>query len=134
MPDPLFGVRWQMDSNASLFSLGSPPAAQETRHYEEVPNGYRLTVDGSRGGQRYNWGYTALYDGADHSVTGRPDVDAIQAFIANDRITIGFFKKNGVDVAGYQRVLSADGNTLKVFASGKRSDNSTYFDVISYTK
>ncbi len=112
MPNPLFGVNWRQHRGTSLFSLGISQDT-ETIDYEEIPNGYKLTVTGTRGGQPYTWGYTALYDGVDHPVSGRPDVISIQAYKVNDNITLGFFKQNRIDGGAYARIVSADGNSLK---------------------
>jgi hypothetical protein len=133
MPDALFGADWNMDSGASIFSVGSPPDT-ETRRYDEIPNGYTLTVTGRRGGRDYTWGYSALYDGQPHPVTGRDDIDAIIAYRVNESVTVGIFSKVGADGGAYARQTTSDGSGLKVIASGKRTDGSTYFDVIQYTK
>ena len=106
---------------------------QKQEGYEEIPNGYKLTVQGTRNGVAYTWGYTALYDGRPHPVTGRDDFDAITAYKVDQYITLGNFTKAGIDVAGYQRGGNAAGTALKVIASGKRLDGSTYFDVMQYT-
>lgn len=67
-------------------------------------------------------------------MTGRSDINAIQAYKVSDQITLGFFKQNGIDGGAYARTLSADGNSLKVIAAGKRPDGSAYFDVLNYHK
>jgi hypothetical protein len=106
----------------------------ETRKYEEIPGGYKLTVTGTQSGESYTWGYTALYDGKDHPIHGRSDADAIEAYRLSDRITIGFFKKDGEIGPLYRRNVSADGATLEVLMAGRNADNSAYYDVIIYQK
>jgi hypothetical protein len=132
MPNTLFGKNWNINKGASLFSVGPPPDT-ETRRYDEIPNGYTLKVTGVRGGQPYSWGYTALYDGQPHPVTGRDDIDAITAYKVDDQVTLGFFTKVGVDGGAYARKLTVDGSGLKVIAAGKQPDGSAYFDVVQYT-
>lgn len=127
----LFGVIWKMVTAKSKFNSEWTPES-ETRLYEEIPGGYKLTVAGSAKGDEYSWGYTALYDGLDHHVYGRKDVDAIEAYRIDDRITIGFFKKNALAGGAYSRKLSADGKTLQVLASGRNSEGAAYFDVVEY--
>ena len=129
--DGLFGVKWTMAKAKSRFSAEWSPG-EETRLYEEVPGGYRLTVSGTHKGKPYSWGYTALYDGQDHKVWGRPDADAIEAYRINDRITIGFFKKNAMPGGPYARNISADGKSLQVQTVGHTADGTVYFDVIEY--
>jgi hypothetical protein len=131
MSDKLFNVNWTMNKGKSQFSAGWDPDT-ENRKYEEIPNGYKLTVSGTHNNHPYLWQYTAKYDGKDHRVTGRADVDSIQAFRVNNDITLGFFKKVGVFGGSYARIVSSDGRTLTVLAAGKREDGTVYFDVIEY--
>src|ERR1043165_9909556 len=111
MPDALFGKTWKSDVNKSVFSTSFRPSS-ESRLYEERPNGYKLTVSGEHEGKQYKWHYEAYHDGKKHPVHGRDDVDAIEIYRVNDRITLGFFTKNDATVAAYQRVLSVDGKSL----------------------
>ncbi|MFJ2386251.1 hypothetical protein [Pseudomonas koreensis] len=132
-PDQLFGKAWSINKNTSLFSTNWKPDS-ETRLYEAVPgDGYRLTVAGVHNGKAYRWGYTAFYDGKDHPVYGREDVDTIEAYRVNDKITIGFFKKDGIYGGPYARKLSEDGKSLTVQTVGKLPDGSAFFDVIDYS-
>lgn len=130
MTDALFGKNWVMDPGSSMMMTATAPDS-ETRRYDEIPNGYSLKVDGSRGGVPYTWGYTALYDGKDHSVHGRTDADAIEAYRLSDRMTIGFFKKKGDVGVLYQRKVRQDG-ALEVLMAGKHDDGTAYWDVIVY--
>jgi hypothetical protein len=132
--DPLFNVNWTMDPGNSLFNEQWKPDT-ETRLYKRVgKTGYKLQVSGTYKGKPYEWGYTANYDGKDYPVYGRDDVDAIEAYRINSRITVGFFKKNGMPGGPYKRKLSADGKTLEVETVGRRPDGTFYLDVIQYNK
>ena len=93
MADPLFGKLWRMDLGKSAFSTSFKPNA-ETRLYELVPGGYKLTVNGSFAGKDYSWNYTALYDGKPHPVYGRPDVDAITIYRISEADWTEFLKQN----------------------------------------
>src|SRR3989344_3000678 len=128
----LFNVPWKMDKRSSRFSTDWVPE-KETRLYEPVKGGYRLTVRGVRKGKNYEWGYTALYDGKPHHVYGRDDVDSIEAYKINDRVTIGFFRKGIVFGGPYSRHLSKDGKTLVVQAAG-RNGSRAFYDVIKYVR
>ena len=130
--DALFNVNWKLQPGVSIFSTEWKPDT-ETRVYEPVSdNGYKLTVSGIHKGQPYEWGYTALYDGKDHPVYGRDDVDAIEAYRINEKITIGFFKKGGVLGGAYAR--KTDSDSLTVQAGGRRVDGTPYYDVVVYKK
>jgi hypothetical protein len=72
--DPLFGKSWQMNPEMTSWSTEFAPQ-EETRVYEEIPNGYKLTVSGVHNGEEYSWHYSAEYDGQPHPVHGRDDVD-----------------------------------------------------------
>jgi hypothetical protein len=132
MPDPLFGQDWKLDRGKSSLSVASFNPHTETQRYEEVPGGYRLTVTGSTAGQTYSWNYTALNDGKPHPVHGRNDVDSITTYRINDKITVGFFTKDGVAGGPYARFVSDDGRTLTVWAGGKNANGEPYFDVLHY--
>ena len=132
MADALFGKNWKLDPGRTIFSTAFTPA-QETRLYEDLPNGYKLTVNGVHNGTPYQWGYTAFYDGQPHPVYGRADLDSITAYRIDDKITIGFFSQKGVDGGAYARKLSDDGKTLSIQAAGRDASGKPYYDVITYT-
>jgi hypothetical protein len=129
--DKLFGVTWEVDPGISRFSADWKPD-RETRSYEALDNGYKLTVSGSHLGRPYSWGYTAYYDGKKYPVSGRPDVDSIEIYRINDRITVGFFSKDNIPGGPYSRFVSEDGKTLEVQSVGHRADGSVFFDVLHY--
>jgi hypothetical protein len=132
MADPLFGKTWKMNAGSSLFSTDFRPA-QETRLYEERPNGYKLTVSGTQNGKPYSWWYEAYHDGRSYPVHGRDDVDAITIFKLSDTHTCGFFTQRETEGGAYARKLDIAKNTLTVQAGGRHADGSPYFDVTSYT-
>jgi hypothetical protein len=132
MSETLFGKKWQMTAGKSMFSTSSSRPNNETRLYEPIENGYKLTVSGSQDGKPYEWGYTAKYDGKDHPVHGRSDVDAIVAHRVTDHITIGTFKKNGGLIAFYKRTVNPNSTSLTVEMGGRQSDGTAYYNVVEY--
>jgi hypothetical protein len=131
MTDPLFGKIWKLNQKKTVFSTNFRPNT-ETRLYEDLPNGYKLTVEGISSGQPYKWWYIAMYDDNPHAVHGRADVDAITIYRVNERITFGFFEKNGESGGPYGRRLSLDGHSLLVDAAGRHPDGSPFYDVLHY--
>jgi hypothetical protein len=131
MTEGLFGKKWNLVLGSSRFSAEFRPE-RETRAYEEVPGGYKLTVTGTSAGQPYSWSYTALYDGKPHSVHGRKDVDSILAYKVDDHVTLGVFLKQGVRTGGYVRLVSLSGGELQVLAAGINEKGAPYFDVLTY--
>jgi len=132
MANALFGTKWKMDPAKTIFSTDFSPST-ETRLYEEIPNGYKLTVEGTHKGAAYRWGYTAVYDGQGHPVYGRNDVDSITAYKVDDKVTIGLFKQNTVDGGAYARILADDSKTLIVQAAGRNANGMPYYDVTTYS-
>lgn len=129
--DLIFDVSWTIDKEASKFSALWKPDT-ETRHYEPIGhNGYRLTVVGIHNGKPYRWGYTTFYDGHDHPVLGRDDVDSIETYRVNEKISIGFFKKDGILCGPDARKVSKDGKSLTI-QTIRRNGGNVYFDVIEY--
>jgi len=51
-----------MKMNPAKTILARRSPVNRNKHYEK-PKRYKLTVEGSHGGQAYRWGYAALYDG-----------------------------------------------------------------------
>jgi hypothetical protein len=133
MADPLFGKTWKMVPAASIFSAGFTPS-QETRLYEDRPNGYKLTVSGVHNGANYSWSYEAYHDGKSYPVTGRSDVDAITIYKLSDKFTCGFFTVGPNQSPGgpYARKVSASGDSLTVESAGRRTDGTPFYDVITY--
>src|SRR5687767_1996025 len=93
--NPLFGANWKLAPKKSKFTTSTWKPDSENRVYKAVRGGYELNVTGIKNGKPYSWGYTAIYDGKNHPVHGRKDVDAIEAHKVNNQITIGIFKKKG---------------------------------------
>ena len=125
----IFGKEWKLDAGKTTFTSTFKPN-QETRKYDELQNGYTLTVKGTNQGKPYQWSYTAYYDGKPHAVTGRDDVDSIIIYTYGNGLTGGWFLKDGKTVAAYQRGGSL---ALEVTAGGLRPDGSVYFDTIQYS-
>jgi hypothetical protein len=128
----LFNVEWKLNKGMSALGIGSIVPDFETRLYQELPNGYSLTVTGAKNGQPYQWGYKAFYDGKEYPVYGRQDVDAITAYRLDDRNTVGFFTHNQLAGGPYSRKLSEDGKQLVVWAAGRGVTGAPYFDVLHY--
>lgn len=128
--DPLFEKKWTSNISKSKFSTTWKPNS-ETRLYEKLDNGYKLTVSGENNGKKYEWGYTAHYDDKKYPVHGREDVNGIKIYEINDKITVGFFFSDDSPGGPYARFVSEDGKRLTVQTVG-RHDGQVYFDVIEY--
>lgn len=129
--DPLFSNTWRMQPEASSFSSTFSPET-ETRLYEALENGYKLSVSRVSAGTDYSWTYTAFYDGARHPVSGREDVDSIEIHRIDQHTTVGFFYQGLSPGGPYRRTVSEDGMNLLVETAGRNSDGSPFYDVINY--
>jgi hypothetical protein len=131
MSKGLFGKTWKLDQGPSIFTVGFNPTS-ETRLYEKLDNGYKLTVSGTEGGKPYSWNYTAFYDGKRHPVTGRSDVDSIEIYELSEYRTAGFFYLGDQPAGAYNRKVEASASELVVEAAGRRPGGGAYYDVINY--
>ena len=115
--DPTNGT-WLLDVDASKFNPGPGPQAQ-TRIYKADGKNIKmiaLTIDAQ--GKQLHIEYAGAYDGKDYPVTGNPRVETI----AQERIdfyTVKTTTKRGGKVTqATTRVISQDGKTMTITASG----------------
>ena len=125
---------WAMDSGQSKFSAATVPQSI-TRTYEPEGNGYKLTFEQvTAEGVQDAWEYTADYDGKDYPVSGTDEVDTIALSKVGERMTLGIFKKDGQEVALYNRGMSADGKAMTIITAGVNAKGDAYYDVTVYQK
>ena len=108
---------WKLNEAKSKVAAGMPK--NNTVIYEAAGDSVKVTIDGtdSDGKPAHNE-WTGKLDGNDYPVTGDPNSDARSYKQIDDR-TLGFTAKKGgkVTITG-QVVVSADGKTRTVTASG----------------
>jgi hypothetical protein len=108
---------WKLNEAKSKVAAGMPK--NSTVIYEAAGDSVKVTIDGtdSDGKPAHNE-WTGKLDGNDYPVTGDPNSDARSYKQIDDR-TLGFTAKKGgkVTITG-QVVVSADGKTRSVTASG----------------
>ncbi len=108
---------WKLNEAKSKFGPGTPKIT--TVVYEAAGDNVKVTVDGidSYGKPAHNE-WTGKFDGKDYPVTGDSNSDARSYKKVNDRTLTFTAKKNGkVTITGHI-VLSADGKSRTVTASG----------------
>jgi len=129
--DPVLGT-WQLDLSKSKYDPGPPPKML-TLTYEAVGDGIKVTTKGADGqGKPIATEYTANYDGKDSPVTGETDYDAVSLKRVSPLSATITRKKNGKVVETVTRVVSADGNMLKVTVKGTNAKGQSVHDVAVY--
>ena len=134
--DSLIGT-WKLNPAQSKYNPG-PPFKSQTVVYAAVPNGLKVTVTGVDGsGKNMSYGYTAYFDGKDYPEpgTGQPngmDTISIKRIDANTSEYVG--KKAGKVVQTTRRVVSKDGRTLTITATGTDDKGQKTTTVTVYDK
>jgi hypothetical protein len=95
----------------------------------------KVTIDGTdKDGKPTHNEWTGKYDGKDYPVTGDPNSDARSAKKIDDH-TLGFNVKKGVKVITSGRiVVSADGKSRTVTASGTDAPGKKFSSTAVYDK
>ncbi len=114
--DPMMGT-WKLNEAKSKFGPGAPK--NTTVVYEAAGNNVKVTVEGIDGdGKPTHSEWTGKFDGNDYPVTGDPSSDARSYTKVNDRTLTFTAKKNGQAILTGRVVVSADGKSRTVTASG----------------
>jgi len=119
--DPVIGT-WKINLMKSKYDPGPPPKSQ-TRTYEAVRNGVKVTVEGVDGfNNPIKYGYTANYDGKDYPMTGT-GVPGGADVVAFRRVDIAFtveetLKQAGKVIITARRVVSQNGKILTFNTKG----------------
>jgi len=112
-----FTGTWKLNEAKSKISAGA--AKNSTVVYENVGDNVKVTIDGTGGdGKPLHSEWTGKLDGKDYAVTGDPSVD-MRAFAKVDDHTLTVTQKKGDKVTTTAKiVVSADGKSRTVTASG----------------
>src|SRR5690349_19656086 len=115
--DPVIGT-WVLSRDRSSFSSGRP-VSEQTRVYEQTPNGIAFTLTGiSADGKPMRVECVAPYDGKDYPLKGSPSTNSV-AFTRIDRYTVeAVEKKDGKPLFHVRRVVSTDGKVMTVTSVG----------------
>lgn len=108
---------WRLNEAKSKIGPGAPK--NSTVVYEAAGDSIKVTIDGTGAdGKPLHSEWTGKFDGKDYAVTGDPNVD-MRAFTKVDDHTLTVSQKKGGNVTTTAKiVLSADGKTRTVTASG----------------
>jgi hypothetical protein len=125
---------WKINLAKSKDSPGPPPRSQ-TLTYQAEGQGLRVTVDTiDAQGNPAKGAFVLFFDGKSYPVTGIPDWDASTYKQVNDTTTESTRMKAGKVVQTATRVVSADGKTLTITATGVNATGQQINNVDVYDK
>jgi hypothetical protein len=124
---------WRLNEAKSKLGPGAPK--NNTVVYEAAGDNVKVTIDGTdKDGKPTHNEWTGRYDGKDYPVTGDPNSDARSLHKIDDR-TLGFNVKKGGKVTTSGRiVVSADGKSRTVTASGSDTTGKKFSSTAVYDK
>ena len=131
--DPHVGT-WILNVAKSNYTPGPGPKAQ-TSVYAAAGEGLKVTTTGtSADGKPTKGEFTVVFDGKDHPAAGNPDWDAVSSKRV-DSHTIEFTrKKDGKVVQTATSVVSKDGKTRTITATGVNAQGQKIKTVGVYEK
>jgi hypothetical protein len=124
---------WKLNEAKSKIGAGMPH--NTTVAYEATGDSVKVTIDGtSSDGKATHTEWTGKFDGKDYPVSGDPTSDSRSYTQVNDH-TMTFKAKKGdkVTLSG-KIVVSADGKTRTVNASGTNSSGKKVSSIVVYDK
>ena len=131
--DPFLGT-WVLNIAKSKYTPGPPPKSN-TSVYEVAGQGVKVTTKGTHAaGKPTMTLYTANYDGKDYPVTGNPGWDGT-TLKREDTNTVEFTrKKAGKVVQTGTNVVSKDGKTRTITATGVNAQGQKINNVTVWEK
>ncbi len=130
--DPHMGT-WKLNEAKSKITPGT--LKNTTVVYKSTLGQVNVTTDGiDANGKPAHSEWSGKLDGKDYPVTGTPDSDARSYTKVNDRTLQFTAKKNGKVIATGQSVVSVDGKSRTVTASGTTAKAKKFKNVAVFDK
>jgi hypothetical protein len=130
--DPRIGT-WKL--NVAKSKISGPPPQSNTLKIEAAGKGENITTEGVNAqGGRTATEYTANFDGKDYPLTGSQIANTVSLRRINSRITIRTDKKDGKVIQTLTRIVSEDGKTLIVWATGTNAQGDPIDNVAVWEK
>jgi hypothetical protein len=124
---------WKL--NEAKSKIGSGAAKNGTVVYEAAGDSVKITIDGTDSeGKPLHSEWTGKFDGNDYPVTGDPSVDMRSIKKVDDHTLTATQKKDGKVTTTARIVLSADGKTRTVTASGTDAKGNKISSTAVYDK
>jgi hypothetical protein len=130
--DPQMGT-WKLNEAKSKFTPGT--GKNHTVVYEASGDNVKVTVDGTdKDGKSTHNEWTGKFDGKDYAVTGDPTSDMRSYTKVGDRVLKLTVKKDGKVTVTGRIVVSADGKSRTVTASGTNAEGKSFKNTAVYDK
>lgn len=124
---------WKLNEAKSKIGPGAPKNG--TVVYEAAGDSVKITIDGTNNeGKPLHSEWTGKFDGNDYPVTGDPSVDMRSIKKVDDHTLTATQKKDGKVSTTARIVLSADGKTRTVTASGTDAKGNKITSTAVYEK
>lgn len=124
---------WKLNEAKSKIGPGAPK--NSTVVYEAAGDSVKVTIDGTDSeGKPLHSEWTGKFDGNDYPVTGDPSVDMRSIKKVDDHTLTATQKKDGKVTTTARIVLSADGKTRTVAASGTDGKGKKISSTAAYDK
>ena len=124
---------WKLNEAKSKLAPGGPK--NDTVVYEAAGDSMKVTIDGTTpDGKPFHSEWTGKFDGKDYPVTGDPTSDARSLKQIDDHTLQLAVKKDGKVTMTGRVVLSTDGKTRTVTATGTDSKGKKFKSVSVYDK
>ena len=125
---------WKLNVAKSKYDPGPPPKESATK-IEAVPGGLKFTVDGVNAeGKPTHFEWTAKFDGKDVPVKGDPNRDTAALKKVDDHTFEIVNKKDGKVTTTNRIVVSRDGKTRTVTATGTNAKGQKVNNTAVYEK
>jgi hypothetical protein len=125
---------WKLNVAKSKYSPGPPPK-EGTLTVEAIPNGLKITIDGTDAeGQPVHMEFAPTYDGKDVPATGMPGADTISIKKIDDYTVQAVSKKEGKPLTTTRTVVSKDGKTRTTTQKGTNAKGEKVNNTIVYDK
>jgi hypothetical protein len=113
----VFMGTWKLNEAKSKTAAGMPK--NSTVAYTADGDNVKVGIDGTDAkGQSFHSEWTGKFDGKDYALTGDPANDMRSYKVINDHTLSTISKKDGKETISARIVVSADGKTRTVTASG----------------
>lgn len=130
----MFSGSWKLNVAKSKYDPGPPPKESVTK-IEAVPGGLKFTVDGvDAQGKPTHFEWTTKFDGKDNPVKGDPNRDTAALKKIDDHTFEVVNKKDGKVTTTNRSVVSKDGKTRTVTATGTNAKGQKVNNVSVYEK
>ncbi|HJY86569.1 MAG TPA: hypothetical protein VKE24_06985 [Candidatus Acidoferrales bacterium] len=129
----VFMGTWRLNEAKSKLSPGTPK--NSTVVYDAVGDNVKVTIDGtdSDGKPTHNE-WTGKFDGKDYPVTGDPNSDARSVKKIDDHTLAFTVKKGGKPIATGRIVVSPDGKSRTITATGTDATGNKVSSTAVYDK